>query len=214
MAHETVTELRDEILAKSQDSSFTLAHIIRFLNQGLQEVSARVQLPALVAIDGTTITTSASANSVALPTDFQRNLYKCHSITRNTDVKIYSSPAALDKLFSEVESSGSVIGVCEYGANLYYQKRAAEALHIYYMKEPTLLTVGTSQPTDLPMEHVRGLLVNFALKEIFMNKREFDVAAEYRRLYENEVAILSQRLGAERKPATEVEDALNLDCLY
>lgn len=214
MAHETVTELRDEILAKSQDSSFTLAHIIRYLNQGLQEVSARVQLPALVAIDGTTITTSASLNYVALPTNFQRNLYKCHSLTRNADVKIYPSPAALDKLFADVDESGSVYGVAEYGSYIYYQKRAAESLQIYYLKEPTLLTAGTSQPTDLPMEHVRGLLVNYALKEIFMNKREFQVADVYRKLYESEISMLETRLGAERKPTTEVEDVLNLDCLY
>lgn len=213
MAHATVSNLRDEILAKCRDSSYTLAHIIRYLNQGLQDVSTKVQLPALMAIDGTTITTSASANYVSLPTDFQRNLYKVHSTTNDRDIKVFSSPAALDKLISDLDQSGDVIGVAEFGSYIYYQKRAAETLQIYYMKEPTLLTLSSSQPTDIPEEHVYGLLVNYALYQIFTNKND-ERAGEYLQLYEREIDRLSKRIGPERRPIKEVEDVLCLDLLY
>ncbi len=214
MAHATVSELRDEILAKCRDSSYTLAHIIRYLNQGLQEVSARVQLPNLMAIDGSTITTSASENYVALPTDFQRNLYKCHSLTFNRDIKIYNSPAALDKLFSDVALTGNIVGVAEYGTDLYYQKQSVEDLQVYYMKQPTLLTQKTSQPTAIPEEHVRGLLVNYVLKEIYRNRKEYEQAEMCRGEYEGEIVRLERRVGPERKPNTGVEDILHLDHLY
>jgi hypothetical protein len=214
MAHATVSELRDEILAKSRDSSYTLAHIIRYLNQGLQAVSTRVQLPALIAVDGSTITTSSSANYVALPTNFQRNLYKAHSTTNNRDLKVFNSPAALDKLFTDLDLTGDLVGVAEYGAYLYYQKRSAEVVQIYYMKEPTLLTLASSQPTDIPEEHVRGLLVSYALKEIFMNRKEYDQADVYRKEFEGEIGRLEARIGPERRPSVSVDDVLNLDYLY
>lgn len=215
---ETVTELRDEILAQCQDSSFTSTRILRYLNDCVKHVSSVVQLPALE--DSDTVTTDTSLAYKAMPADYQRHLYKCHSDTHNRWVKIYESLPMLDMRFTDLTTAGDVVGVTVQGSNLHYRRipSSAETLRLYFLKKPTTLTTA-STVSDIPESFVRGLMVNFTLREIFKVKGARDGAFLenanlYGKIFGDELNRLQMFLGAERKPPVDVPDELGLDSLY
>jgi hypothetical protein len=214
---ETVSQLKDEILARCQDSSFTFARILRYLNDCQKHVSSLVQLPNLEATG--TVTTSSSVNYVSMPTDYQRKLYKCNSSTNNRWIKVYESKAAMDRFFSDTDLSGSIVAVTVQGSQLHYQRRSSEELTLYYLKKPTDLTGENSQTECIPEPFVRGLMVNFALKEIFSIKSvRTPEAKEFHDLYSTnfneEMDRLREYLGPERQAPIEVPDEMGLSCFY
>lgn len=217
MSIETVSQLKDEILAKCQDSSFSTSRIIRYLNDCQKYVSSIVQLPRLETTG--TVTTSSSANYVSMPTDYQRKLYKAHSTTHNRWIKVYVSKSDMDRFFPDIDQSGAIKAVAVQGRYLHYQKRAEESLTLYYLKQPTELTELNSQPDSVPEEFVRGLMVNFTLKEIFAIKAQRQPeAVQFHNLYQTnfteEMARLKEHLGPERTAPIEAPDAMGLSSLY
>ena len=217
MASETVSQLKDEILARCQDSSVSLSRVIRYLNDCQKYVSSIVQLPLLETTG--TVTTPAAANSVAMPADYQRKLYKCNTATNNRWVKVFESKADLDRRFSDTDLTGNIVGVAVQGSSLHYQRRAVETLTLYYLKQPTALTGLSSQTTCIPEPFVRGLMVNFALKEIFAIKAMRQPEAQtFHDLYTNnfneEMARLKDHLGPERIPPIDAPDEMGLSSLY
>lgn len=215
MAYETVTELKEEVLARCRDASFVTANIVRYLNQAMKEISGLVQLPALET--SSTVTTSTTLYYVSMPTGYQRNLYACHSDTNHTWIPIYASLPDLERRFSQLDTAGRVQGVAVQGSNIHYQRcpSTAETLKLYYLKNPTALT-SASSPNELPEPFSRDLLVNFCLSQIFMVKAErdpkfVDMAGKYSRLYAEKLDGLLMAYGPERKVPTSVPDEMGLD---
>jgi hypothetical protein len=184
----------------------------------MKEISGRVQLPALDSTD--TVTTSITLYSVALPTTFQRNLYKCHNDTQNRWVKVYDNLSDLERHYAVLTQTGYISGVATEGANLHYQRipSSAEVLKLYFLKQPTVLT-STSTPNELPDEFSRSLLIDYTLKEIFLVKsmrdpnflKMFDM---FNTMFEGELTKLDRRLGPERRPPVDTTDEMGLDTLY
>ncbi len=217
MAYDTVSTLKAEILAKCQDAAFG-PKVVEYLNDCMREVSGRVQLPSLLS--SSHVHTSTTLAYVSMPTDFQRNLYKCFSNTNSRWIKVYDSLADLHSRFSTLDQGGAVSGVVEQGGTLYYQRLpgTAEQLDLYYLKIPTVITA-SSTPGEIPEEFSKPLFVSYALKEIFLVKaiREqgmADAATLYQQRFEQELGKLISRLGPERRPAVGVNDEMNLDILF
>lgn len=215
MAYETVAQLKEEVLAKCQDASFVTDIIVRYLNQAMKDISGRVQLPALES--SSTVTTSTTLYYVAMPSNFQRNLYACHSDTNDTWIPVYASLADLERRFATLDSAGRVQGVALQGSNIYYQRcpSMAETLKVYYLKQPTALT-SASTPNELPESFSRDLLVNYALKHVFLVKAARDdrftaFADAYDTAFNQAMDALTLSIGPERKTPTPIVDEMGLE---
>jgi len=217
VAHETVTELITEVIGRVQDPSFTSTRILRYLNQGMKEISGHpdILLPELSTSD--TVEAGTTNPYVALPDDYQKKLYYCHSITLNRRVKIFNSYPQLLRHVSTQDQAGSVWGVAVRGSYLYYQRipSSAETLQLHYYKKPTALE-SDSSPTEIPEHLCRDLLVNFVCREIFkiksMSNPEFLKAKEeYERYFDQAMSDLKRFLGPEECLAAELEDETEFD---
>ena len=217
MAHETVAELTTEIIGRVQDPSFTSARILRYLNQGMKEISGHpmVFLPQLTT--STTVDTDTSNPYTDLPSNYQKRLHYCHSTTNNRQIRIYNSYAHLLQYVSDQDQNGRVWGVAVRGSYLYYQRipSTAETLQIHYYKTPTTLSASVD-PTEIPEHLCRYLLVNFVCAEIFKLKSVSDaqyVAAlkTYEAYYNNALSSLISFLGPEECIPYELDDGIDYD---
>ena len=138
------------------------------INEGLRHIAERVSLPEL-EVDST-VSTNTSQSYVNLPTDYYRNLHRVYNETQGSEVDIYAS---LDLLLQDFEGSideaGAITGVTLRGSYLHYQSipESAETLRLYYNKVPALLSELGDRPTCLPAGLAWGLLVNYAVADIF-----------------------------------------------
>lgn len=168
---------------------------------------------------GESITIANSGPSyVPLPSNYQKNLFKCYSDTRNRWVHVYGSLRLLLREFSYVDRSGAVRGVAVRGSNLHYQliPSSPETLYIYYYRKPTDMSDDDDTPDGIPESYHEDLLINFALKWIYS---EIEDGIEGRKVntafhqgeFDKAFAKLSAFLGPEDKEPYEVTDELGLE---
>ncbi|MFH1741415.1 MAG: hypothetical protein ABIH23_20615, partial [bacterium] len=165
----TAKVLIAEVRRIVQDVSYNDSDILGFLNQAVQEVAGdpRVLLPSLEDQDD--VTTSTTLSYVALPSDYQRNLFYCYNASKYWPVKIYASLGMLQRQFSRLDQGGAIVGVAVKGTNIHYQRipSAAETLTLNFYRKPTDMTLLTGTPDGIPDHLQKALLVNHAASEIY-----------------------------------------------
>ena len=218
----TAEELSNEILGIVQDYSFVFANVLTLMNEALDEISGRVVLPDCLTDD--TLDTDTSESFKALPTDYQRNLYRCYSTTNNRRIKIWPSLTELLRQYSQPDLGGSVTGVAVRSVNLHYQRipATAETLKLYYLKNPTVLSGLSDTPDEIPDQYVRPLMVNYCCARMFLRKITGDAnervwaeqkAKEHFALYEQALRELELFLGPyAHEPEEEVDEYYWEEC--
>jgi len=91
-----------------------------------------------VTVDGQE-STETLVNTVALPTNFCRELYRCYSTTRGVEVDIFNNTHDLESCYERAKS-GNVVGVCAEGTNLHYRNVPStdDILQLSYYGIPVL----------------------------------------------------------------------------
>ena len=132
-----------------QDSAFTSARILDYLNQGIRQIAGGVMirypdgtqvfsspLPLLSTVSS--LTTSTSLAYIDLPSDFGRNLYVLVSSTNEVQITIEPSFAHFMMMYPNLDSTNQVVCACIRGRLLFYQgyPSTAETLVPYYYRTP------------------------------------------------------------------------------
>ena len=165
----TQAELIVEVTRIIQDSSYSDAVQLTFLNQAMQDIAGdpRILLPDLES--QANVTTSTTLSYVALPTTFQKNLFDCYNTGRNYHHKIYGSLEDLQRRFTNLDSNGNIRGVAIRGSNLHYQRipSTAETLQLHFYRLPVDMAAVGATPDGLPAHLAKPLLVHHACAGIF-----------------------------------------------
>lgn len=176
----TTEELVDFVSDIIQDSSYTDATILKYINRGLRQIAGglfitspdRTQvfsspLPNLLTSD--TITTSLTLPYVTMPEDFGRNLIAAISSATNIRLTIIDSFAEFLNMYPTLNMSSSVINVAVRGTRLYYQgiPTSADTITLHYYSTPTELEDDEDVPDCLPTHLQEELLINYAAMKIY-----------------------------------------------
>ena len=164
---ETSHTLADDVMLVVQDASFDYEKIVEYFNDCLMELAGEFLIPDLEKWDD--IRTDLNVDHIRMPADFMKNLRYCHSITNNREIKVYGSLSQMYRLFSVLNLTGNVLGVCVTARNLYYQRipSTVETLRINYYTFPERLLSRYDKPVCLPWHLAKMLLKAYACKEIF-----------------------------------------------
>ena len=172
----TLSELTELVSDIIQDSFFTDAKILSYLNQGVIEIAGGMQsslgdfitppLPELFTIE--TVNTVVDSAFVAMPATFQRGL-RIVTNSSGYELEIYNSMINFVQDYPLLNSSGSIDAVIEQGKNLYYQKipTESEIITLYFYRLPIAMTELTDTPDGIPLYLQIPLLVNYASWKIF-----------------------------------------------
>ena len=166
----TGTELIARVISIVDDTSFSDAVILGYLNDGLFDVASTVKLPDLAAL--ATVDTVTDGDSVALPAGYMRGLDLVYSVTNEV---IISDPGrAYDYLkfrrrHPAASDGSSVTDIAIRGKTLYYYPTpsAAETIQLAFFENPTAVIAGT-EPTCLPDHLHSRLLCSYAAWRIFL----------------------------------------------
>lgn len=162
-------DVAEVVLDTVQDDAYDEDTVIALLNQCVQGLSRRLVLPSLETED--TVTTVTDGPSVALPADFQRNLYFCHdqSSSLNT-IEICNSKDQLSRYYdTRLTATGTVVrGVAVARPRLYYAPipTVATVLTIRYQMVPGVITETTDLDTITP-DGFGDLWENYALWKLY-----------------------------------------------
>jgi len=213
---ETQTTLLAEVDRIIQDDSYTEAIQLSFLNQAMQDVAGLVLLPELET--SSAVSTSITLSYVALPSNYQRNLFDCYNSTRSWHIKIYGSLVLLNRNFQQLDQAGSIQGVAIRGTNLHYQRipSTSESLTLFYYRPPVDMASGATEPDGIPQHLARPLLVHGACKGIYSEIEEDIKGKKVNTLYhEGEynkaLAKLIAFVGPEAKAPVDIQDELALE---
>lgn len=187
-ASELVAEVQ-RILYKadySGDVDYASADILKFINRcrvkiagGGERQHGNAKLPPLPdLLTSATVTATTTANSVAMPSTYQRGLQRVN-ITGSDKLKKYTN---LQKMLDRYErETGTPEAYCIKGKTLWYAPMplSSTSLTVYFHKYPTDLVIADAVvgppavaaiddvPTEIP-EHLQSdLLVNFTLRDIY-----------------------------------------------
>lgn len=176
----TAEELVDYVSDIIQDTSYSDATILGFINRGIRQIAGGIfipypdgtqvfssPLPNLLTSD--TVTTSTTNPYVDLPDDFGRGLLAVSSAATDTIVTIVESFAEFLNLFPTLDLSSSVTSVAIRGTRIYYQgiPTSADMLTLHYYSKPTALSDDDDEPDCLPTHLHEELLVNYAAMKIY-----------------------------------------------
>lgn len=211
----TAHEVSVKALKIVNNNNFTFDDVVGIIDKGMGEISYRVLLPELEAVDD--IETTLSQATTPLPDNFQRNLKQCISTTNNKEIQVYSNYAKLARHFPNVDQGGRVIGVAVQGSNLYYQRipSSVETLRINYYKKHTPIT-GRTSAIVLPEALIMPLLANYVASELFGLIEQGEQSQKkntnyYDGLYLKALSMLALYIGPEARLDGEFTDEINLE---
>lgn len=163
-------EVAKTVLQIVRDDRNNEASVIRLLGQCMRELSRDVIFPSLdTEWQVTTVTTGPS---VALPAEFQRNLYQCHDGSPSTgSIGVYNSKSQLAERLHDPKLSklgARVQGVAAVGSLLYYSPTptVATQLTIRGQSVPPPITP-TTNLDELLGVGFEGIWENYALWKLF-----------------------------------------------
>jgi len=146
-----------------------------------------ITVPTALADESIGESITITADSVAMPSNYQRNLTKVYSLTRTQELRVFDTlEDMLDACTSNENTtepfwvtnpylSGQARGVAIRGSKLHFQpvpvvnasEDNTEYLQLFYQRLPVAMTLPSSAPADLPQEIAKTLLVNYALYKIY-----------------------------------------------
>jgi hypothetical protein len=210
---DTTHTLADDVLRILQDPSYSYDDVLSLFNDCLMDLAGEFLLPDLDTWED--IETDPNTDHVRLPVNFMKNLRYAHSTTYNRKIKRYGGLSQLYRLFSTLDQTGRVLGVCAQGRDLYYQRvpSSAETIRINYYRFPDRLNTRFDKPTCLPMHLVKPLLVNYALKELY-NEIEDGIEGQkintvkHETEYDKHRVKLLMFVGPEQREPVEIADEI------
>lgn len=205
--------LADDVLDVVQDPSYDYDDVLQYFNDCIMDLAGEFLLPDLDTwVD---IATDPNTDHARLPVRYMKNLRYAHSITHNREIRRYGGLSQLYRLFSTLDQTGRVLGVCAQGNDLYYQRipSSAETIRINFYRFPDLLATRFDKATCLPDHLVKPLLLNYAAKEIF-NLIEDGVegqkinTSKHSNEYDKYRAKLLMFIGPEEREPEEIVDEM------
>lgn len=110
------------------------------------------------------------ASPVSLPSDYHHDVYRVVNVTSSRPVSIRTNLNALDRLYDGIETPGYITDVAVEGTDLHFQytpANEAQELRVFYYAQPTVLTSDDVDLDWIPERLHRGIVVDYALKELF-----------------------------------------------
>lgn len=148
----TGEEVAEYVLDVVQNDSFDEDSVLLLLNKCIKMISKKLVLPSLDT-DGT-VTATSTGSFVALPENFQRNLYHCSDGTPRNVIEVCSSSDQLSRYYDHLLSdTGTFVnGVAAVRPLLYYAPRPVEdtVLTLRYQCVPGTITALSEIDTILP----------------------------------------------------------------
>lgn len=186
-----VTRLKTVI----QDGSFSDTLLLSILNEGVSRITGGIRLP-----DGslsppmpdlfktTTVTATTTQNYVALPADFQRNLFWVYSTAANAMIPFKDDMIELLRGDNNLDDTGAISLCVRKGNSLYYWPTPStnDTLRVYYYRTPVDMTTDTTTPDGIPAHLQYPLLVNYAAKELFSQMLDRNAAKNRGQFHEIE----------------------------
>lgn len=150
---------------KIDEPSYTQADILDLLNQGLLKATELLMFPGLQATDE--VTTATGANSVNLPANYQKGLYRAMNADKSPLIIKPNLAALLDLVGNDYGEAGDVSVVCEHGTTLVYDRIPAAAVDItlFYYRKPaaiTALTTALDGVTPAVLTRIEEAIVHYA----------------------------------------------------
>ncbi|MCP3686563.1 MAG: hypothetical protein GY861_28325 [bacterium] len=149
-----------------KDASILKAEIITEIDSKVLEIARDVNILTLIE-ENDVIGASAGDLTIDMPDDFHHDLLRVYSITKSTQPEIKPNKKSLYSDFIDDET-GTIQAVATDGTYMYILPEASEQedLRIDYYKKPDSLTADTSEPTCIPKELRKKLLVHGVLIEL------------------------------------------------
>ena len=133
-----VVELVEEVLAIIDDPDYTdTEKITKRLNEAQRAVADAIMLPDLNNGIGT-VDTAVDAYEVAMPADYQQNLYLAYD-PDGEDLDVYKDMASMELVRKVRMDTGDLEAVCVHGSVLIYQPvpTAITTISLRYYRLPT-----------------------------------------------------------------------------
>jgi len=203
----------------SDGSDFADATALSYLNQGMTVVAGGgdrpyslpplAPLPDLLTTD--TVTLAADAQSVSMPSDYQRG---CVAVidANGDELTLCQSYYDFVKKYPELET-GSTEHYFIRGNTLFYSPAKAQDVTVHYYKFPTDMTDSSSSyPDGLPAQFHEKILCNYAAwiyyKQIedSMDNGGRNNTAYYYNAYMAGLTDLERFFGPEEKGCEQVSD--------
>jgi hypothetical protein len=130
-----------------------------------KSTTPNILLVDLISDGVNSVTALDPGHSVALPTDYCRELFKCYSSTNSLDIDIFKNSQELDRCYDKNTTSTKVIGVAAEAGYLHYRysPTTADVLELSYYAKPPLFAVGLNNDvTWLPEQYQLSLLGDYA----------------------------------------------------
>lgn len=162
-------DLVDEVVDIVQDPKIGDARTKNLLNEGYLDSLYRTTEP-LPALETTgEARTTLDQAFTALPDDYLRNLEIVYCSTQDQRLTILGSLQLLKIKYPGLAKTGNIEHVAVSNRLLYYQgiPSTRRTLSLNYFCKPTLMSNERDEPTMLPENLHRRLLVNYACKELF-----------------------------------------------
>lgn len=161
-------DIAEYVLGVVQDDSYDDETVLTLLNKCFGMISRRLVLPSL---DTEAVVTAApTSSSVALPGNFQRNLYYCGDGVSRDAIDVCNSKDQLSRYYDHrlSESGTRVKGVVAVRPLLFYAPRPVESteLTIRYQRVPDTITTSTQIDAIVPYGF-SDLFENYALWKLY-----------------------------------------------
>ena len=161
--------LVERVQKRIDDNSFDEEAILEYLNEGLFDVAALIEIPDLAELG--TVETVTDDDNVALPDDYMRKVTRVESVTNEVNITEPGRSYEYLKFRRRhpLAADGSQVTDVAVRANrlFYYPTpEAVETLQVAYLKNPDDITFGVG-PSVIPAHLQANLLVSYAAAQIF-----------------------------------------------
>ena len=171
-----LAEIFEKIEAGNQNPSFTReAFSLPLVNEAIQMVAKRFCINELAGEQTLTVS-PATSNYIALPDNYNHDLYLVKNISNNNkEVNIRPNIQVLERLFPGEPVPGYITDVAATESRLYFAPALCETetedqeLKIYYYISVDEYGIGDvdEEPEWIPKDLHKGLIVDFVLKELW-----------------------------------------------
>jgi hypothetical protein len=157
-------ELEKAVALNVQDQSLQ-EYYNSWINTAILELAAALELPALKTLTPTSLSVTTATWLFALPTNFQKILFRCADVNYN-EVKRLRTIEALDQMDIDHDETGdnvTHVAVTETQIGVY--PKANDTLRLWYYMKPTVLTNASHVPTCIPEPyHARVIIPKVIIK--------------------------------------------------
>lgn len=157
-------EIIAECVTNLQDSSFTPADLLAYINSGCGQLASVYCIPGLLVTKD--IVVPASTPIFDAPADFLRSIFHASNVTTKREIEVFDEFAYFVERFPLFDEVGDIDNLTYFGSSFYVQGAplVEQTIRVMYYASPKTL-VESSEPNFLPKHLHYDLLVNFVLSE-------------------------------------------------